>query len=156
MDPNLFHLNYERIFEVLVAIVFLSIIVERALSVLFESRIFIENTESGEVVVKMRNLSESSKNGSYKKTLKLKKKSGLKEFIAFGVSVAVCWLVQFDALTISFVSSETMSEFGYIFTGAIVAGGSKGSIKLFKDWMGFMSSAEEQRLSIRNSNSNQP
>ena len=74
------------------------------------------------------------------------------ESLSFVVAVAVCWIIQFDALTISFVSSDTMSEFGYIFTGAIVAGGSKGSIKLFQDWIGFMSNAEEQRQALKNGN----
>ena len=40
MDPNLFYLNYERLFEVLVTIVIFSFFIERALSVVFESRWF--------------------------------------------------------------------------------------------------------------------
>jgi hypothetical protein len=45
MDLNLFHLDYERLFEVLVTIVILSFFIERALLVLFESRFFIERFE---------------------------------------------------------------------------------------------------------------
>ena len=41
MDPNLFHLDWERVSEVLVAIVILAFLLERALAVLFESRFFI-------------------------------------------------------------------------------------------------------------------
>ena len=152
MDPNLFHLNYERLAEVLIAIVFLSLVVERALSILFESRAFIEKTEDGRIVTKMKNIDAEQNPEEYAMIAKRKKKKGIKESLSFVVAVAVCWIVQFDALTISFVSSDTMSEFGYIFTGAIVAGGSKGSIKLFQDWIGFMSSAEKQRQDLKNDN----
>ena len=44
------------------------------------------------------------------------------------------------------VSHGEMQISGYILTGAVVAGGSKASIKLFKDVMGFMSSAEKERM----------
>ena len=43
MDPNLFHLDWGRVFEVLVAIVIMAFLMERALAVLFESRIFIRH-----------------------------------------------------------------------------------------------------------------
>lgn len=42
MDPNLFHLDWERTFEVLAAVVVLSLITERALSILFESRVAVK------------------------------------------------------------------------------------------------------------------
>jgi len=35
---------------------------------------------------------------------------------------------------------------GVVITGAIVAGGSKGSVKLFRDLLGFRSTAEASRL----------
>ena len=38
MDPNLIHLDYEKLFEVLITIVIFSFFVERALSVVFEMR----------------------------------------------------------------------------------------------------------------------
>ncbi len=122
MDPNLFHLDYERLFEVLTTIVMLSFFIERALSVVFESRWFINFYEGNP------------------------KRKGLKEFIALAVSIAVCVFWQFDALSIIVVAHETMRIPGYILTGAIVAGGSKASIKFFKDVLGFMSNAEKERL----------
>jgi hypothetical protein len=112
MDPNLFHLNWERTFEVLTMIVIVSILVERGLSILFESRVFIS---------------------------KLKDK-GYKEIIAFVVSTAVCWRWDFDAIS-TILLKEKNTYIGFILTGAIVAGGSKGSIKLFRDLLGFKSSA---------------
>jgi hypothetical protein len=38
VDPNLFHIDWERTLEALVAIVVLSFVVERACAILFESR----------------------------------------------------------------------------------------------------------------------
>ena len=40
MDPNLFHLDWERLIEVLITIVVLAFFLERSLSLLFESRFF--------------------------------------------------------------------------------------------------------------------
>lgn len=74
-----------------------------------------------------------------------KKRKGLKEVITVIVSLVVCVVWKFDALTIIVVSHSSMQVPGYIITAFIIAGGSKGSIKLFKDVMGFMSSAEKVR-----------
>ena len=126
MDPNLFHINYERLMEVLITIVIFSFFVERALSVLFESGIFIKKTKG---------------------------KKGVKETIAIIVSIAVCWSWEFDALTIFLVSNDHMTYGGIIITGAIVAGGSKASIALFRDVMGFMSNAEKKRIAAKKLNS---
>ncbi len=41
-DPNLFRLDWERTIEVLAAIVLLSMLLERALSLVFESRLYID------------------------------------------------------------------------------------------------------------------
>ena len=126
MDPNLFHMDYERLFEVLVTIVVFSFLIERALAPIFESRWFISFYEG---------------NG---------KRKGFKELIAFAVSIVACVVWKLDALTIITASHETMQFYGYVLTGAVVAGGSKASIKLFKDVMGFMSSAERERVEKKN------
>lgn len=123
MDPNLFNLDYGRLFEVLVTIVVLSMLIERALSVLFESRPFIENVAP--------------------------KVGGSKELITLISSVTVCIVWKFDAISVLIVSSETMLIPGMVITGLIIAGGSKGSVKLFKDVLGFMSSAERERLQYK-------
>ncbi len=125
MDPNLFHIDYERLMEVLITIVILSFFIERALSVFFESGIFIKKTKG---------------------------KKGVKETISVVVSIAVCWAWDFDALTIILVSSDHMTYGGIIITGAIVAGGSKASIALFRDVMGFMSNAEKKRIAAKKLN----
>lgn len=125
MDPNLFYLNYERTFEVLTTIVILSMIVERFLALIFESRPFIDFMAKNE------------------------KRNGLKELISFVLSVVLCFVWKFDAVTIIMVSNDKMTVYGMILTGGIVAGGTKGSIKLFKDWLGLMSSAEKERKEIK-------
>lgn len=114
-DPSLFRLDWEVLAEVLAAIVVLSFFIERALSLLFEHRLFV-------------------------KTLAQK---GLKEPIAFLVSLAVVRYWNFDALSVIF-HSDTATWWGYAITAAIVAGGSKASIKLFHDVMGTKSAALKQ------------
>lgn len=113
MDPNLFHLDWERVGEVLVAIVILAFLLERALAVLFESRFFIKRW----------------------------KEKSLKELIAFVVGVLACWYWDFDAVSMIFLK-EKVTILGMVITGGIVAGGSKGSVKLFRDVMGFKSTAQ--------------
>lgn len=116
MDPNLFHLDWERLIEVLFAVVILAFLLERALAILFESRVFINH---------------------------MKGKS-LKELIAFITGALVCWLWDFDALSMIFLKDK-VTIYGTVITGAIVAGGSKASIKLFRDILGFKSTAEAAR-----------
>jgi hypothetical protein len=117
MDQNIFHIDWFRLLEVLAGIVVLSFLLERALSLLFESRFFIKR------------LSEK----------------GLKEIIAFVLCAAVCMVWHLDAISLIFASEGT-NIFGEIITGAIVAGGSKASILLFRNVMGIMSNAERLRM----------
>lgn len=117
MDPNLFHLDWNRVGEVLIAIVIMSFLVERALAVLFGTRLFVERTSG----------------------------KGIKELIAFIVGVVVCLLWDFDAVSMIFLK-ENVTWYGAVVTGGVVAGGSKASIKLFRDWMGFRSSAEVKKF----------
>jgi hypothetical protein len=115
MDPNLFHLDEGRLFEVLFAIIALSFLVERALSVLFGWKPFVERYSG----------------------------KGTKELIALLTSSIICIVWEFDALSILFVR-EHMTLYGEIFTGAIVAGGAKGSVKLFYDVLNIKSTAERK------------
>ncbi len=119
MDPNLYHLDYERLFEVLVTIIVLSFFVERALAVLFEHRKFIDKL----------------------------KETGVKEVIALVVSIAVCIYWDFDAVSMTILAERTSLP-GHVLTGGIIAGGSKASIKLFRDLMGVMSDAEKSRKGL--------
>ena len=114
-DPNLFHIDWDRTFEVLSAIAIVAIMVERGLSLVFENRLFVARLKG----------------------------SGLKELIAFGVSAYVCWQWHFDALSTILLTDHT-SHLGELITAAVVAGGSKGSVKLFRDFLGVRSNAYTQ------------
>lgn len=114
MDPNLFHLDWERVGEVLAAIVVLSFILERALSLVFESKLFIKAFEG----------------------------RGVKEWIAGIVCIAVCIIWKFDAISMIILADHT-TVFGEIVTGSVIAGGSKASLKLFHDVLDVRSSAHE-------------
>lgn len=112
MDPALFRIDWEVLFEVLGAIIVLSFFVERALALVFEHRWFVNR------------LSEK----------------GLKEPIAFLVSLGIVKYWNFDALGVIFHADKT-SWWGYLVTAAIIAGGSKASIKLFHDLLKVRSTA---------------
>ncbi len=120
MDPNLFTLDWERLFEVLIGIVVLAFMLERALAPLFESRFFIKRFD----------------------------KKSLKEPIAFLIGAIVCRIWDFDALSMIFLKGKT-TLFGAVVTGAIVAGGSKASLKLFHDIFNVMSQAKRDELKAK-------
>jgi len=114
VDPNLFHLDWDRVAEVLAAIVVLSFVLERALAVVFESRQFIRAFDG----------------------------KGVKDWIAAAVCIAVCFFWKFDAVSMIILSDHT-TPFGEIITGALLAGGSKASLKLFHDVLDARSSAHK-------------
>jgi Na+-transporting NADH:ubiquinone oxidoreductase subunit NqrD len=120
IDPNLFHIDWERVPEVLAAVIIISFLIERALSMLFGSWFFIKRF----------------------------KERSLKELISVFICAVVCILWDLDAVSMIFLKEST-TFFGEIITGAIVAGGSKASIELFRNVMGVMSTAEKERMAIK-------
>ena len=46
VDPNLFFLDFERVSEVMLTIIVLALLIERALALLFESRLFNHQDDS--------------------------------------------------------------------------------------------------------------
>jgi hypothetical protein len=142
MDPNLFHLDWERTFEALVGMVVLSLLVERALSLLFESRWWIARFEDPRI----------GKPDAAKlpppEPQPAAKRVPLKEFLAFVLSLVVCLSWDFDAVSIIFLTRQT-STLGIVVTAAIVAGGSKSSVALFQDVMKVMSSAQRERRRLK-------
>jgi hypothetical protein len=68
--------------------------------------------------------------------------------LAVVAGVSVCSYLHFDALSIIVLADRT-HWFGEVITGAVIAGGSKGSIKLFRDWLGFAASAYGEREDLR-------
>lgn len=120
MDPNLIHLDWERAGEALALVVVFSFIVERALAIVFENKIWVRNVQV----------------------------DGLKEIIALVVSIGTCFAWKFDAVGMILLT-ETTTVPGYLLTGAVIAGGSKASIKLFHDVLGIKSSAYASRHAQR-------
>lgn len=117
MDPVLFRIDWETLFEVLGTMVVLSFFVERALALVVESRIFIDSRLD---------------------------KQGVKEFLSLALSYAVILVAKFDAIAVIF-KLDTQSAAGYFITAAVIAGGSKASIKLFRDILDIKSDALRQK-----------
>jgi len=115
VDPNMFYIDWTRVSEVLVAIVIVSFILERGLALLFETRWFISRY----------------------------KDRSLKEPIAFIVAAFVCIFWEFDAVS-AILLKEKMTVPGELITAGIVAGGSKASIKLFRDVLKLKSAAQQE------------
>jgi len=119
MDPNLFRIDWDRLAEVLAVVIVLAFLLERALALIFEHRLFVEGFDQ----------------------------KGLKEPIAFLVALLVCWRWDFDAVS-SILLTEKTTVLGKVITAGVIAGGSKASVKLFRDIMGAKSrayAAEETR-----------
>lgn len=173
MDPNLFHLDWERTLEALVGIIVLSFLVERACALLFESRWWIsrfedarvgklsgsnENAPSGEVSPVAENPSAAGEKqakvnagetaGPAKQKALAGQRYPLKEFIVFVLSLVICWVWKFDAVSIIMLSERTQLA-GIIITAGVVAGGSKASIALFHDLLKVRSSANEERKKLQ-------
>lgn len=121
LDPNLFAVNWPVLLEALSVLVVLAMLVERALAQLFDSHWFL----AIELERSDRGL------GSFK------------PLIAFVVSAAICALWNFDVVTI-LLGNQVDTLLGAILTGGVVAGGSKGAMKLFQDVLGWRSRKAEQ------------
>ncbi len=158
MDPNLFHLDWERTFEALVGIVVLSFLVERACALLFESRWWISQFEDARIG-KLPGSAEDAPSGAENppageatKPAEQKALAGqrypLKEFIVLVLSLAICYVWKFDAVSIIMLSESTQLA-GIIVTAAVVAGGSKASIALFHNLLKVRSSANEQKKNLQ-------
>ena len=126
IDPTLFVVNWDTIFELLALIIILSFIVERMLALLFESPIY----------VKFHRNQKENGVGSFKSP------------IAFIVSAAICVIWQVDAIAVLMKHSH-VSVLGGLVSGALVAGGSKASIKLFHDILNVKSGAYSEYQKTR-------
>lgn len=104
MDPIFFEINWDRTLESLTLIVILSFVVERALTLLFETKLY----------------------ERYAKPLHIK------PLLAFITSYAICINWQFDVLSI-IMAQAAMTKFGYVITAGVIAGGSKGALQLLRN-----------------------
>ena len=151
MDPNLFHLDWERTLEALVGIIVLSFLVERACALLFESRWWIrlfEDARLGETSVSQKTNNTSK---SEKKDIMPGRLYPLKEIISFIVALLICYFWDFDAVSIIMLSDQ-IHLFGIVITALVVAGGSKASIALFHQVLKVRSNAENEQQAIKNQN----
>ncbi|MBK9176869.1 MAG: hypothetical protein IPM46_11155 [Flavobacteriales bacterium] len=142
---SLFHADFEVLSEVLIALIIAALLVERGLSVIFENRLFIER-----VLFDIQRYTgpERSDSRSYPTTPITRiniKNRGLQEVIAFSTSLAVCFFWDFDAFsTVMWPMSGRVSFLGEVLTAMVITGGCRGSQKLFREWMGIKSSAQEE------------
>lgn len=116
-----------EILDMLFRQIICAVLLERALSLLFETRVFLTLFEG----------------------------LGIKEFITFGAAVVVCWYGSFDLLAVLFkMKSPTL--FGIFVSGAFVAGFQTSSRKIFRDVMGFQSDAYREFFWRREKAQEQP
>ena len=115
VDSLLFGMDAQVVGEVIGTIVVLSLFVERFLAVFFEWRLILAAITN----------------------------KGLKEPITFAVSLGVVYAYSFDAMAIIF-KEENTSLIGFLLTAGIISGGSKGSIALFRDYLGWKSAAQKE------------
>jgi len=121
VDPNLFALKWDQVFEVLMAVVILSFFQERGLALLFESPTWL----------------------NYEARKKSEHKGDAKPLIAFVIGALICLAWQMDAVSV-ILSREHTTLLGCVLTGAVVAGGCKASLKLFHDTLGVYTSSYKQ------------
>lgn len=119
MAPDLFAINWDTLGEALAVVVVLAFVIERALSLVFEHRRFIDRFDD----------------------------SNMKEIIAYATSLGVVTYWGFDLVSIIFIG-EKNTWLGFAITAGVVAGGSKGAVKLFQDVMGVKSSARREKDSV--------
>lgn len=117
MDPNLFHLDWDRTVEAVATVVILSVVVERALAILFESAIFRMRFD----------------------------KQGVKELITFSFAFLLCWYWHFDFVSIVLLTEHT-TFFGMVVSAAMIGGLSKVSVGLFGAILGKTSQQREPKL----------
>lgn len=106
IDPNYFALDWNQASEVLGAVVLLSIVVERFLSLFFENEWYRQRLQDRHI----------------------------KEPIALGTALVLCFSFKFDAVAV-LLKQDSWTVIGTLLTAGVIAGGSKGSIKLFIDVM---------------------
>ncbi|MCC7387230.1 MAG: hypothetical protein IT431_00530 [Phycisphaerales bacterium] len=151
MDPNLFHLDWERTLEALVAIIVLAFFVERACALVFESRWYIwffEDRRVGSPVAPVGPGDGGGEPAAAQGTGVRTRLWPIKEILAFGVALVICLTWDFDAVSMIILSDQSHLP-GKFVTAAVIAGGSKASVKLFQDLMGIRSNAAQERKKIR-------
>ncbi|MCF6360059.1 MAG: hypothetical protein L3J29_04775 [Cyclobacteriaceae bacterium] len=136
----------EIIISAIFKVAIISILIERALSVLFESRLFIDKTNE-----KIETNVDKRADGVLEvtETIVPPKGRGMKEGIALAVSIGVACYYQLDIIKDIYGSPNHYKWIGYVITGGIIAGGTKGSVKLFRDVFNIMSTAQREKMKLK-------
>ena len=111
IDPGLFAIQWDILIEVLVLVVVISFIAERFLALLFETHWWL----------KWSHQRKTNNQGGTGKPL-----------IAFVFSLIICFVFQIDVMAV-LMNHPHASLLGEIITAGVIAGGSKASLKLFRD-----------------------
>ena len=171
MDPNLFHLDWERTLEALVAIIVLAFFVERACALVFESRWYIRIFEEPRVALPPDDLAAihaappGARDTAVAAAVEVTDAGAtavvtsaqpvargrlypIKEAGAFALALAVCLVWDFDAVSMVLLREHTHLA-GKLITAAVIAGGSKASIALFHKLMNVRSNAEKERQALK-------
>ncbi len=107
MNPNLIPVDYTKVGEVIGLVVLLAFMVERSLAFIFESDLY-ERFD--------------------------KVHPAVKEVVALAFALVICYWADFDAF--SAILAQKSNLFSTFLTGLLVAGGSKGAIKLVQGYLG--------------------
>jgi len=110
MDPILFSIDWPQLSEALAALIILSVVVERSLTLLLENKHVVAILDDRD----------------------------FKEVPALILSISICYQIDFDVLAIMLQSARS-DDFEFIVTAAVIAGGYKASIKLFPNFIGLKS-----------------
>lgn len=146
MDPNEFYLDFIRVSEAIAIIVVIAMMLERSLSVPFENRWFMEK-----VLYRIKRAKDMpgfnpDSDEAPDRVIQAEPRFGAaKELITIAVSFAVCRYWGIDAFSfIMPVMHPEVTLFGEFLTALAIAGGSKGAIRLFNDWLAFKSRAANE------------
>jgi len=120
INPSEIAVPWDNAGEALLLVAIIAAIVERSLSLIYESSWYIR----------------------YQENLNMLGRSNKKAGIAFALSTIVAYLYQIDILAIITSKSE-VSAVGIILTGSLIAGGSKASVALFRDFLDIKSSSRK-------------
>ena len=146
MDPNLFHIDWERTIEALVGIIVLAFLVERALAIVFESRWYLRLFEDLKDKESPGTVAPSDSDPPALR--EVGRRYPVKEGAAFLLAVAICFVWDFDAVSVLLLREHT-HEVGKLITAGVVAGGSKASIALFHDLMRVRSGAAKEKAALK-------
>ena len=129
-SPDLFAMQWDVVFEALALVIVIAFFLERVLALLFESHSYTR----------------------FRMQQRKKGRNSFKEIIALVASLAICLAYQIDFLAI--ILSYSQSSFiGIVLTAMLVAGGSKASLKLFRDVLNIRSSSYQEYVDFKNSDS---